>query len=146
MTGRFMEKLPEKSIGNFFMVMDILTHNQTELKPESFLTELRKQKMMFQGIRNIQTAFSILSGITVEEGQRRFDSVYLSTSLCGYSTYEIDFGWGKPVKATVAGDLRKNSFIMMDAPNRDGIEVLVCLGKHDLAVVQSDPEMLAFCN
>ncbi|CAH1435043.1 unnamed protein product [Lactuca virosa] len=146
MRSRFMEKLPEKSIGNYFMIMDTLTHNESELKPESFFSELRKQKKMFQGIRDIQTAFGILSGITIKEGQRRFDSVYLSTSLCGYSTYEIDFGWGKPVKATMAGDLRKNSFIMMDAPDGDGIEVLVCLGKQDLAVVQSDPELLAFSN
>ncbi|KAL7603625.1 hypothetical protein Lser_V15G18101 [Lactuca serriola] len=138
--GRLMEKLPEKIIGNFFMVIDIVS----EMKPESFINEFRKQKMKLQGLPNIQTAFGYLLGIPLEELQRGFDSVYLCSSLCGYSAYEIDFGWGKPVKATMAGDLRKNSFIMMDAPNRDGIEVLVCLGKRDLAVVQSDPELLAF--
>ncbi|CAI9281156.1 unnamed protein product [Lactuca saligna] len=139
--GRLMEKLPEKSIGNLFMIIDIVS----EMKPESFISEFRKQKMKLQGLPNIQTALGYLSGIPLEEVQRGIDSVYLCSSLCGYSAYEIDFGWGKPVKATMAGDLRKNSFIMMDAPDRDGIEVLVCLGKRDLAVVQSDPELLAFC-
>ncbi|XP_023729538.1 acyltransferase Pun1 [Lactuca sativa] len=139
---RLMEQLPEKSIGNFHLAIDILS----EMKPESFISEFKKQKLKLHGLPNIQTAFVYLFGITLEEAQRRFDGAYICSSLCGYSTYEIDFGWGNPVKATVAGDLRKNSFIMMDAPNRDGIEVLVCLGKQDLAVVQSDHELLAFCN
>ncbi|CAH1430494.1 unnamed protein product [Lactuca virosa] len=139
---RLMEQLPEKCIGNFHITINILS----EMKPESFISEFRKQKLKLHGLPNIQTAFGYLFGIPLEEAQRRFDGAYICSSLCGYSTYEINFGWGKPVKATMAGDLRKNSFIMMDAPNRDGIEVLVCLGKNDLAVVHSDPELLAFSN
>ncbi|KAI3767309.1 hypothetical protein L2E82_17404 [Cichorium intybus] len=139
-----IEKLPEKSIGNFSLPMEILTKNECEMNPESFISELRKLKMQFQAIRNIETAVGILLESDLEELLRKPAGVYICTSLCGNSAYEIDFGWGKPVKAAHAGDLRKNSFILMDAPNGDGIEALVCLGNQDMAIFQNDPEILAF--
>ncbi|KAI3767308.1 hypothetical protein L2E82_17405 [Cichorium intybus] len=118
--------------------------NECEMNPESFISELRNQKTQFQAIRNIETAMGIFSEWDLEELLRKFTGLYICSSLCGNSAYEIDFGWGKPVKATHAGDLRKNSFILMDAPNGDGIEALVCLGNQDMAIVQNDPELLAF--
>ncbi|KAI3781083.1 hypothetical protein L2E82_11082 [Cichorium intybus] len=142
--GKMIEKLPEKSIGNFFVPLEILTKKESEMNPESFINELKKQKMQFEALPNIETLFGILSDGDVDEQLRKGDDAYIFTSMCGYPAYEIDFGWGKPIKATFGGDLRKNTFVMIDAPNKDGIEVLVCLGKDDMAIFQSDPELLAF--
>ncbi|CAI9281632.1 unnamed protein product [Lactuca saligna] len=143
--SNMIEKLPAKTIGNFVLPMEILTKNESEMNPKSFISELRKQKMQFQAIRNIETAFGILLEKDLEEDLKKHAAVYICSSLCGYSAYDIDFGWGKPIQATHAGDLRKDSFILMDAPNGDGIEALVCLGNQDMDILQSDPELLNFC-
>ncbi|KAL4567411.1 hypothetical protein LXL04_022995 [Taraxacum kok-saghyz] len=142
--SKMMEKLPEKSIGNLITHMEILTKNGSEINPESFIGEMKKQKMQFKSIRNFETVFDIISSTDLEEQVKRAASLYICSSLCGFHAYEIDFGWGKPVKTTVAGDIGKNSFILMDAPDMDGIEAIVCLGKQDMAIVESDPELLAF--
>ena len=56
----------------------------------------------------------------------------------------IDLGLGKPAKVTVGG-IVKNFTILMDAPNNDGIEAIVCLEKDDMKTFQNDPELLAYC-
>ncbi|GJX03130.1 acylsugar acyltransferase 3-like protein [Tanacetum coccineum] len=114
-----IEPLPEKSIGNFSMIIKILTKNGSDMKPESFITEFKKQKMHFKGLKNIETAFGICSNvysdtIDVQEHQRTIDGAYICTSMCRYLLYDIDFGLGKPVQASIAGKVGKNSFLLMD--------------------------------
>ncbi|CAH1451309.1 unnamed protein product [Lactuca virosa] len=146
--GKMIEPLPENSMGNLFMIGDIVTNNESEMKPETFIGEFKMKKMQFQSLPNIATTFGLISQMcskpALEEHQRKLSVSYICTSLCRYPAYEIDFGWGKPVKVAIAGDLRKNSFIMMDSPNGDGIEAFVCLRKQDMEIIQSDPELLAF--
>ncbi|KAL4558467.1 hypothetical protein LXL04_036667 [Taraxacum kok-saghyz] len=141
---KMVEPLPEKSIGNFCMTMQILTKNESEMKPESFIGEFRKCKMQLQGVRNMESVFGFNSNVDLEEMGRTFENAYLSSSMCGFPVYEIDFGWGKPVKATFAGLRWKNLFILMDTPKKDGIEALVCLEKKDMEIFQSDPRLLPF--
>ncbi|KAJ9555426.1 hypothetical protein OSB04_010040 [Centaurea solstitialis] len=146
--SKMMNPLPENAIGNFSF-MEILTMDEDEMKAESFVGELKKQKMQVHGLTNIEDAFGRLQEMgletNVEEMRRKYEETYICTSLCRYPTYEINFGWGNPVKVTIGGNLKKNSVIFIDAPNDDGIEALVCLGKQDMAVIQTDPELLKFC-
>ncbi|KAL4567408.1 hypothetical protein LXL04_022992 [Taraxacum kok-saghyz] len=142
--SKMMEKLPEKSIGNFVTHMEIQTKNRSEIRPESVIGELKKQITQFKAVRNIEAVFGIISNVDFEEVKRRDVNLYVCSSMCGYDAYGIDFGWGKPMKTTIAGDLGKNSFVLMDAPGMDGIEVIACLRKHDMAIFESDPELLAY--
>nr|GEV91238.1 acylsugar acyltransferase 3-like [Tanacetum cinerariifolium]GEZ52191.1 acylsugar acyltransferase 3-like [Tanacetum cinerariifolium] len=143
--GKMIEPLAEKSIGNFYTILEIFTNNESEMRPEAFINELQKQKMQLKGLKNIDIFIDLLMNSSLERAQRNIDRAYICTSLCGLPLYDIDFGWGKPVKTTIGGNLRKNSFILIDAPNADGIEALVCLGKEDMNIIQTDPELLAFC-
>ncbi|CAI9304089.1 unnamed protein product [Lactuca saligna] len=140
-----IESMPEKSIGNFAVAIEMETNNESEISAESFINDLKMKKLELLGIRNIETVFDLFTQADLEEIKMNDDHMYMCSSMCGFPGYEIDFGWGKPVKVTIAGNLRKNSFILMDTPNRDGIEALVCLGKQDMATIQSDNELLAFC-
>ncbi|PWA64018.1 transferase, Chloramphenicol acetyltransferase-like domain protein [Artemisia annua] len=143
--GKMIQPLPEKSIGNFYTILEIFTNNESEMRPEAFINELQKKKTQLKGLKDIDTFIDLLINSSLEQAQRNIDRAYICTSLCGLPLYDIDFGWGKPVKTTIGGNLRKNSFILIDAPNGDGIEALVCLGKEDMKIIQSDPELLAFC-
>lgn len=147
--GKMMEPLPENSIGNIYTLMEIFTNNESELKPEAFISELKKQKMQVKGLKNIETVMVLVSDFAsdnaIEEQHKKLMESYVCTSMCGFPIYNIDFGWGKPIKATLAGNLMKNSFLLMDVPSGDGIEALVCLEKEDMNIIQSDPELLAYC-
>nr|XP_043622813.1 acyltransferase Pun1-like [Erigeron canadensis] len=149
--SKMIKPLPEKAIGNFSLIMKIQTNNENDMKPESIISEIRNQKKQFQNLKNIETAFGLdsnnmYSKTVIEEFQRKVEGCcYICTSMCGYPTYGIDFGWGKALKATIAGNCGKNSFILMDTPNGDGIEVLACLGKQDMSIFQTNPDLLACC-
>jgi len=143
--SKMVERLHEKSIGNFSVSMEILTNKESESKPESFIGELKNKKMLYQGLTNIENVFDIISQYYLEVAQLQFDDTYICSSMCWFPTYEIDFGWGKPVKVTLAGNFEKNSFILMDTPNMDGIEALVCLQNEDMAIILGDHDLLTFC-
>ncbi|KAK1437403.1 hypothetical protein QVD17_03194 [Tagetes erecta] len=149
---KMIEQLPENAIGNFLTGMEVQTTTEMDLKPEFLIRELRNQKKKIQSIKNVEAAFAPLlnntssSDLDLEELQRKFENAYLCTSVCRYPAYAINFGWGTPVKATLPGNMRKNSFLLMDTPNEDGIEVLVCLGKQDMDVIKMDPDILSIAN
>ena len=75
---------------------------------------------------------------------KRMDESYIYSSLCRSPTYSIDFGWGKPVKVTIGGTI-KNFTVLLDTPNNDGLEAIVCLEKEEMKVFQKDPELMTFC-
>ncbi|KAI3805439.1 hypothetical protein L1987_27823 [Smallanthus sonchifolius] len=145
---KMIEPLPENSIGNFLGAIEVQTTDEMELKPEFLIGELRNQKKKIHGLKNIEAAFAPLlnkfSDSDLEKHQRKLENAYICSSLCRYPAYRIDFGWGSPIKATTPGNLRKNSFVLMDAPNGEGIEVLVCLGKQDMGIIERDNELLPF--
>nr|XP_043614346.1 acyltransferase Pun1-like [Erigeron canadensis] len=148
--GKMIEPLPDNSVGNILLTMDIQTKNEGEMKPDLIIGELQQHKMQIRAIKNIESAFAHLQNVISEadfEEQilKRFRNAYICSSLCRSSIYSIDFGWGKPIKATLGGNLTKNSFVLMDTPNNEGIEALVCLGKQDMEVFERDHELLSFC-
>ncbi|XAR74028.1 Vinorine synthase [Bertholletia excelsa] len=71
---------------------------------------------------------------------------YNHTSWCRFGFYEADFGWGKPVWATM-GDLFHvpNMVFFMDAKG-DGMEALVSLVVEDMDLFQCDQELLEFAS
>nr|GEX52331.1 acylsugar acyltransferase 3-like [Tanacetum cinerariifolium] len=142
------EALPNNSIGNRYMIMKMLTNNQSEMKPEAFINDFKKQKMEFCNLQNIETALGSLSTTSesdLKEMQGIIDAAYICSSISRYPLYDVDFGWGKPLKVTVAGSMMKNCFVMIATPDQDGIEVLVSLEKKEMAIIQTDPELLAYC-
>ncbi|KAF5766791.1 putative deacetylvindoline O-acetyltransferase [Helianthus annuus] len=149
---KMMEPMPENSIGNFLRQLEVQTWNEMELKPELFIKELRNQKMKINGIKNIKAIFAPLlntsTDFKLEESRGKFENAYICSSICGYPAYGIDFGCGAPIKATLPGNLRKNSFLLMDYASKgeeeEGIEALVCLTKQDMDIVQRDLELLLF--
>ncbi|PWA93298.1 deacetylvindoline O-acetyltransferase [Artemisia annua] len=147
MRNIMVEKLPGTTIGNIVCMLEFPTSNQSEFAPDITIGELRKRKSQFQSMINLEVATSILAEMsfeTVLETSKRIDESYIYSSLCRFPTYRIDFGWGKPVKVTVGGGI-KNFTVLLDTPNDDGIEAIVCFEKEVMNTFQQDPELLAFC-
>ncbi|KAI3739862.1 hypothetical protein L2E82_30274 [Cichorium intybus] len=147
--NNLVEPLPETSIGNLFLFMEIPTRNESELAPNMIIGELKKRKKAFRGITNAETALGMVAEMCSDhsamlEMRKRLDDYYMYTVINRFPTYVIDFGWGKPIKVTVGGVL-KNATIMMDTPNGDGIDALVSLEREEMKIIQEDPELLAFC-
>ncbi|KAI3739116.1 hypothetical protein L2E82_29508 [Cichorium intybus] len=144
-----VEPLPETSIGNLYLLMEFPTRNESEVAPNKIIGELRKRKKAFRGIPNTETALRMVAEMCSDhsamlETTKRVDDYYIYTVINRFPTYEIDFGWGKPIKVTVGGVVKK-LIIMMDTPNGDGIDALVCLEREEMKIIQEDPELLALC-
>ncbi|GJR07710.1 deacetylvindoline O-acetyltransferase [Tanacetum coccineum] len=147
MRNVLVEKLPGTTLGNLLMPINFPTSNQNELAPNMIIHKLRSMKIQLQSISNLKVLTSIIADMPFEtalEMSRRIYESYVYSSLCRFPTYGIDFGWGKPVKVTIGGTT-KNSTILLDTPNDNGIDAIVCLEKQDLEPFQNDPDLVAFC-
>ncbi|KAK1434778.1 hypothetical protein QVD17_00529 [Tagetes erecta] len=143
--NKMSEPLPKTTIGNFYSLPTFSTKNPDEITPSAFIAQLKSLKMEVKGIQNINNAVEMLPQSVIEKEQRKFDECYMSTSLCRYPLYEIDFGWGKPIKAAIAGTFKHNGFLAVDDRHGDGVKVFVNLGKQDMEIFKSDSELRSFC-
>ncbi|PKI77044.1 hypothetical protein CRG98_002547 [Punica granatum] len=69
---------------------------------------------------------------------------YNCSSWCKFPLYTVDFGWGKPTWASVANAEFKNTILLMNTPDGEGIEVWLTLSKADMALCVHDEELLEF--
>ncbi|KAJ0805878.1 putative deacetylvindoline O-acetyltransferase [Helianthus annuus] len=147
MRGVLVEKVAGTRVGNLVFSIDVPTRNQSELAPHVSISEMRKGKTAFRSIRNLETAMEMVAKMSPEVALERLkivDEYYIYSSLCRFPMYDIDFGWGKPVKVSIGGTI-KNTTILMATPDGYGIEASVCLEKEDMKILQNDPELQAFC-
>ncbi|KAL5569953.1 hypothetical protein UlMin_026528 [Ulmus minor] len=71
---------------------------------------------------------------------------YNYTSWCRFLFYEADFGWGKPIWVTNGGCVFKDTVMMMDTRNGDGIEAFVNLEKEEMELFENDMKLLGFAS
>ncbi|KAI7744057.1 hypothetical protein M8C21_006682, partial [Ambrosia artemisiifolia] len=92
---KMIKPLPENSIGNILAVIGVQTKNESEMKPEFFINEVKKRKMELRGLKDLETVFDhfwkkVLDA-DVQKQQRILDVSYVCTSMCRSAAYEIDF-------------------------------------------------------
>ncbi|OVA16384.1 Transferase [Macleaya cordata] len=82
---------------------------------------------------------------------KEYEEIYSSctailhfTSLCGFPSYEADFGWGKPEWVSAATYAYNNAVAIMNTRSRDGIEAWVNMAKEDMAEFERDEQLLTF--
>ncbi|KDP26743.1 hypothetical protein JCGZ_17901 [Jatropha curcas] len=78
----------------------------------------------------------------VRESQNK--NIYMCSSLCGFSFYVADFGWGKPTWVTHSILDARNIIMLIDTREGNGIEAYVSLEENEMAVFESNKELLAF--
>ncbi|KAB2096432.1 hypothetical protein ES319_A01G108100v1 [Gossypium barbadense] len=135
--GKTATSLPEHSIGNLLWIATAQCDAEVNLELQSLVGLLRKSLME-------------TSGEFVEElqGERGFQKVLKClTDMCKVGIYEADFGWGKPMWVSpggIDGLVFQNLVFLIETRNGDGIEALVTLDEQDMAVLQSQTEILSF--
>ncbi|KAL3838950.1 hypothetical protein ACJIZ3_023541 [Penstemon smallii] len=73
------------------------------------------------------------------------------TNTCNGGMYEVDFGWGKRIWASVGyTDAHLpavgNLLMLMDTKYGNGVEAWVTLSEQEMNILQNDPELLAFAS
>ncbi|KAI5332713.1 hypothetical protein L3X38_022842 [Prunus dulcis] len=73
---------------------------------------------------------------------------YCSTSWCRFPFYKANFGWGKPSWMSMpAGAVEiKNIISLMDVRDGNGIQARLSLNAEDMAVVESNRELLTYAS
>ncbi|MFS7979836.1 putative deacetylvindoline O-acetyltransferase [Helianthus anomalus] len=146
MRDKFVEKLPQTTIGNFVSLMMVPTRHTTSIS--TVVEEIKKQKLEFEGIQSVQQLAENTrsSKVRNQDLENIGEGSYYCSSLCGFPYSKLDFGWGKPMGTTLATkSTGKNGFVLMDKADGDGIEALVMLEEEHMKIFENDKEMLSYC-
>ncbi|KAK9062780.1 hypothetical protein SSX86_019970 [Deinandra increscens subsp. villosa] len=143
---RFVHKLPQTTVGNLLSATMIPTRHQSDTSLSLLASEIKKVKLQLEGVQSVQHAAENIKSLVAKMGNET-KRTYTCSSACGFPYDKVDFGWGKPTCATfpVLKAVDTNGFVLMDAPNGDGIEVIVILEKEEMEIFENDKELLSFC-
>ncbi|XP_057416026.1 stemmadenine O-acetyltransferase-like [Lotus japonicus] len=81
-----------------------------------------------------------------ESDHEENQSMFIFTSWCRFPMYEVDFGWGKPIWVTTSECPAKNSIILMDTRDGDGIEAIVNMEEKDMTLFEHNVELLQYAS
>ncbi|TQD71883.1 hypothetical protein C1H46_042591 [Malus baccata] len=139
----------ENVLGNFIGVFATKTEASKFVdNVESLVTKLREE------IEGFKVKYGIgINGNDVWEFSKDYWKLmirndvetYSCSSWCRFPFYENDFGWGKPSWVTQGMEF-KNLLVLMDTRDGDGIEVSLTLKEEDMAIFESNKELLEYAS
>ncbi|CAN4091056.1 unnamed protein product [Withania somnifera] len=142
---RHRPPLSPYSMGNIIWNTAASYDCDADLEISHVVARLRSavEKVNDEFIKQIKGEGGVLK---VEENLRE-----LKENLCNGGIYEVDFGWGRPIWSRICSfdtglPIATNYIALMDTNTSEGIEAWVSLEEHLMAVVECDPELLAFCS
>ncbi|KAI5332716.1 hypothetical protein L3X38_022845 [Prunus dulcis] len=72
--------------------------------------------------------------------------IYSCTSWCRFPFYEADFGWGKPSWVSVISIAIKNTIVLMDKGDCNGIEAWLTMSQESMALFEINLELLGYAS
>ncbi|PWA48951.1 transferase, Chloramphenicol acetyltransferase-like domain protein [Artemisia annua] len=143
MRNKLTNICPNTAAGNIFTLMNAKIASKGKIMLAEVIYELKKGKLELDGLQSLQEVEKhYLSTLSMLEGDE--SRTFVSSSLCRFPFYNVDFGWGKPIKvSTRYPDVDDNGVLLLDAPSGDGIEALVHLEKEEMSIFEMDEELLA---
>lgn len=140
MRPKMVPQQPKTSAGNFFWQLHLPTTTETNLSLNSLTDRIKKGKMQVKGVKVLDGKEFISPIIEAAENNYK---IYFCSSMCNLELYNVNFGWGKPVKVALGETPFNNSFIFTDTPSGDGIEAIVSLDEQEMVKFQVDEEIMA---
>ncbi|KVH96182.1 Chloramphenicol acetyltransferase-like domain-containing protein [Cynara cardunculus var. scolymus] len=145
MRNRNIKKFPETAAGNLSTtVIAKIATDSGEIKLHEVIGTLRKGIMELEELSNVEEVIgNLLSKLSPLEGEQ--SRAYISSSMCRFPFYEMDFGWGKPVDIMFRiPEVNDSCVLLMDAQSGDGIEALVRLQEEEMDIFRKDKDLLAY--
>ncbi|KAH0746718.1 hypothetical protein KY285_008375 [Solanum tuberosum] len=144
--------IPLNTMGNATCIILTKTMTEDEVKLPNFVAQLQKDKQQLRGklkdmnkdmipLYTLELAKNVMNII-----EKDTCDVYLCSGISNTGLHKIDFGWGRPVRVTLATHPMKNNFLFLDEPSGDGINVLITLTKDDMLNFQNNKELLQFAS
>nr|XP_043612071.1 acyltransferase Pun1-like [Erigeron canadensis] len=135
---------PKLGAGNMIGLANArINADSGEIKLNDVVTSLRKERRELQGVKDVEEIGKKWSNILLTIGDGRSSRTYFTTSICGFPVYQVDFGWGNPVRAMLRVG-NEDASIFMDTPSGDGIEATVCLEQEEMDIFQHDQQLLEY--
>ncbi|XP_076900825.1 acyltransferase Pun1-like [Bidens hawaiensis] len=133
------ENRPEIAAGNICTMADVAVKaDYGEMNLAEVIAKLRTAIMEIKEIRDVEELGEILLNkfSTVADDQSR---TYTFSSLCRFPYYQVDFGWGKPVRVIAQSGVSDGNVIqLVDTPSGDGIEAMVQLKEEEMAIFEKE--------
>lgn len=134
-------KVPQTTVGNFYWRYLIEVNNESDAKLHTLNNQMKKGKMELKNMdMSSMDDAKILASTAMEYISKNY-TIYICSSLCNFPLNKVDFGWGKPIKVSLADGGCPNNFVLMDSPGGDGIEAMVCLDEETMSRFESDEEI-----
>ncbi|KAK6790913.1 hypothetical protein RDI58_009994 [Solanum bulbocastanum] len=134
--------LPPTTIGNILTIFStpIYKNYERDLKLPKLVTDIRKSKHDLSTRNNIQENMFVKEMLEAYRTgklpfQKRDCDVYMITSILAFEFEKLDFGFGKPARASKGSGPSSNTFILMNTPDDDydrGVEAFVNLNDEDM--------------
>ncbi|XP_004295939.1 PREDICTED: BAHD acyltransferase At5g47980-like [Fragaria vesca subsp. vesca] len=139
----------ENLMGNFVWSYTAAMTVNTEVDLQSLVATFRKCKEDYE--------VNFPNGVTAELAYQKIKESwknlakegidnYGCTSWCWFPFYETNFGWGKPSWVSTRGFQVKNTVVLMDAKDGDGIEASLTFIEEKMAIFESNQELLAYAS
>nr|XP_017256532.1 PREDICTED: acylsugar acyltransferase 3-like [Daucus carota subsp. sativus] len=134
---------PKTSVGNLIALNDVPTYTLNETRLSTLIAQMKKGKFQLRGSKSLVGKNLALMLKYANTDQKP----YFVSRICNFPLYdEMDFGWGKPVKASVVDIGVSNTAVMMDTPSGDGINTPVALEEQDMKNFLADKDLLAYAS
>ncbi|XP_076881649.1 17,18-epoxy-17-hydroxycur-19-ene N-malonyltransferase-like [Bidens hawaiensis] len=148
--NKFVPELPQTTVGNYNTGMLVTSRHESETSLSVLVSKIRKEKIKLERLQNVQLVqhreHSMLLSFGNEDAENVVNRSFLTSSLCGFPYYKVDFGWGNPaVSSMTLRHANRAGCYLIDTPNGDGIEAWVTLDTQDMERFQNDKELLSFC-
>ncbi|KAF3662815.1 hypothetical protein FXO38_10952 [Capsicum annuum] len=144
-------RLPPNSIGNLLTVFSSpIYHNEEELKLPKLITDIRKSINNLSTRNNVEENELAIEMLHVyrtgmEPRHKRKCDVYISSSICKFPLIQdLDFGFGKPIRASIAKGPFDKNMVLMKTYDGGIIEVFICLNEEEMCVFEHDKHLLEF--
>ncbi|KAG7961646.1 hypothetical protein I3843_09G027100 [Carya illinoinensis] len=153
-------RLPDTSAGNIFLEasVDLDCHDSTTvmgIQLSDLATSLREsvRKVIsdyvstLQGDQGFEVYCEFIKKRMTERQRQKCPDVYTFSSWLGLDINSFDFGWGKPIWSGIMGEVSptcRNLIFYKKTQCGSGVEAWVTLDEKLMAILENDPEFLAF--
>lgn len=146
------------TIGNILTAFSTPIYNLEDLTLPKLVADIRKSKYELSIRDNfkentwisemLEYANKINTGTEDDQSYRQKSSchdVYRCSSVCNIPFQDLDFGWGRPTRVSLASTPFSNMIYLINTQDQNrGIEVFINLNQQQMSIFEQDKEFLQF--